>query len=83
MDNYLTNDAWTIVKSYLFYGKFQAIEIIKYHVELPYSLGLHNHKRDADIFQYLWDNHEQVFCVLCIKQVREIITTHNALTKRL
>ena len=49
----LPDDAWGIVKSYLFHSKFEAENLIKYHSEIPYSLGLHNHKGEANILNKL------------------------------
>ena len=77
MELCIQNDAWGLIKSYLFHGKFEAINIIKYHTELPYTIGLHNHKGVENTLQYLWDHHNSIFKVLSVNQVRDIITCHN------
>lgn len=81
MQTYIENDSWQLIKSYLFHGKFEAIDVIKYHTELPYALGLHNVKGLENTFQYLWDKHPSIFDVLSIRQVREIITNHNNIVR--
>lgn len=74
--SYINDDAWSLVKSYMFHGKFEAIDLIKYHVELPYALGMHNHKGAEYAYAYLWDKHSHIFDVLSAPQVRDIITRH-------
>ena len=81
MQTYIEEDAWGLIKSYLFHGKFEAIDMIKYHTELPYTLGLHNMKGLENTFQYLWDKHSVIFDVLSIGQVRGIITNHNNIVR--
>ena len=31
-NGYINDDVWSLIKSYLFHGKFEAIDLIKYHV---------------------------------------------------
>lgn len=78
MDTRIPDDVWGLIKGYLFHGKFEAIDLIKYHTELPYMLGMHNAKGVDNTFQYLWDRHSSVFDVLSVGQVREVITNHNS-----
>jgi len=75
---YINDDAWRVVKSYLFHGKFEAIDLIKYHVELPYALEMHNHKGVEYTYSYLWDYHSHIFEVLSVRQVLDIIKRHVA-----
>ena len=75
---YINDDAWCLVKKYLFHGKFEAIDLIKYHVELPYALGMHNHKGVENTYSYLWDKHSHIFEVLSVRQVLDIIEKHIA-----
>ena len=77
-NGYINDDVWSLIKSYLFHGKFEAIDLIKYHVELPYALGMHNHKGVEHTYSYLWDKHSHIFELLSVKQVRNIIEQHIA-----
>ena len=49
---YFPSEIWHIIKSFEYAMTYsrqdqtQAIEYIKYHVSLPYVLGLHDEKRD-------------------------------------
>jgi len=74
----MCDDAWALVKSYMFHGKFDAIQLIEYHTGLPYTLGLHNSKGAEYTFGYLWDNHPEIFKVFTVGEVKKMINKHEA-----
>ena len=47
--------------------------------ELPYALGMHNHKGVENTYSYLCDKHSHIFELLSVKQVRNIIEQHVAI----
>lgn len=73
----ICDDAWILVKSFMFCDKFDVTRIIEYHTGLPYTLGL-NTKGVECTFQYLWDNHPDIFDVLPVVEVRRIIKNYNS-----
>ena len=69
----LPKELWCIIKDYLLFNKFKAIQTVKYNASLPYMLGFHNYKGIDNNINYLWEREKWIFDVLHMKQVKKII----------
>ena len=79
----ICDDEWGLIKSFMFHGKFETIQLIEYHTCIPYTLGKHNHKGGENTFAYLWDKHPQIFDVFSVKEVRRIIDKYDTKMRKL
>ena len=66
-------EIWDIVKTFIFYSKFEAIETVEKHAALPYALGMHDMKGIENNMNYIRIRNQWILDLLHVKQIENII----------